>query len=219
MIEPNMATMLGFVTTDAAVPLPLLQRALKEAVDDTFNAITVDGECSTNDCVMLLANGASGVTVDAASYDALRRRAARRSAASSPSASSVAARAPPSWSRSRSPARRPPTEARRAAKAIANSLLVKTAIHGGDPNWGRLIAVAGRAGVAFELSRAAVAIGSIVLFANGRPYDENAPAVAEYLKGTDIDVSVDLGSGTAASTVWTCDLSAEYVKINAEYRT
>jgi glutamate N-acetyltransferase/amino-acid N-acetyltransferase len=110
-------------------------------------------------------------------------------------------------------------EARRAAKAIANSPLVKTAIHGGDPNWGRLIAVAGRAGVGFDLSRAAVTIGSIVLFENGRPHDERAPAAADYLKGKDIDVTVDLGAGNAASTVWTCDLSAEYVRINAEYRT
>ena len=110
-------------------------------------------------------------------------------------------------------------DARRAAKAIANSLLVKTAIHGGDPNWGRLIAVAGRANVAFELSRAAVAIGSIVLFRDGRPFDESAPLAAEYLKRKDVEVSVDLGSGSAASTVWTCDLSADYVRINADYRT
>ena len=109
--------------------------------------------------------------------------------------------------------------ARRAAKAIANSLLVKTAIHGGDPNWGRLIAVAGRANVAFELSRAAVVIGSTVLFKNGRPHDELAPQAAQYLKGKDISVSVDLGAGNATSTVWTCDLSAEYVRINADYRT
>ena len=111
------------------------------------------------------------------------------------------------------------TEARRAAKAIANSLLVKTAIHGGDPNWGRLIAVAGRAGVAFELSRAVVMIGPTTLFRNGRPHDEAAAEAAEYLKGTEIAVSVDLGAGPASSTVWTCDLSAEYVRINAEYRT
>jgi glutamate N-acetyltransferase/amino-acid N-acetyltransferase len=110
-------------------------------------------------------------------------------------------------------------EARKAAKAIANSPLVKTAIHGGDPNWGRLIAVAGRAGVAFELSRAAVVIGSIVLFKDGRPYDEAAPEAAVYLQGTDISVSVDLGAGHESSTVWTCDLSAEYVRINADYRT
>jgi glutamate N-acetyltransferase/amino-acid N-acetyltransferase len=110
-------------------------------------------------------------------------------------------------------------DARRAAKAIANSLLVKTAVHGGDPNWGRLVAVAGRAGVAFDLSRAEVAIGSTVLFKDGRPYDEGAPQAAEYLKGADISLSVDLGSGRKSSTVWTCDLSAEYVRINADYRT
>ena len=110
-------------------------------------------------------------------------------------------------------------DARRCAKAIANSPLVKTAIHGGDPNWGRLIAVAGRARVAFDLSRAAVAIGSTVLFKNGRPYDEAAPEAAGYLKGKDLTVSVDLGAGSASSTVWTCDLSAEYVRINADYRT
>src|SRR6059036_1741775 len=110
-------------------------------------------------------------------------------------------------------------EARRAAKVIANSLLVKTAIHGGDPNWGRLIAVAGRAGVAFNLSRAAVTIGSTVLFEAGKPHDDNAPRAAEYLKGKEIAVAVDLGAGHAKSTVWTCDLSAEYVRINADYRT
>src|SRR5262249_9035849 len=110
-------------------------------------------------------------------------------------------------------------DARRAAKAIANSLLVKTAIHGGDPNWGRLIAVAGRAGVAFELSRAAVTIGSTVLFKNSRAFDEEAPAAAEYLRGKELTVSVDLGAGDVSSTVWTCDLSAEYVRINADYRT
>ena len=102
---------------------------------------------------------------------------------------------------------------------IANSPLVKTAVHGGDPNWGRLIAAAGRAGVEFELSRAAVTIGSIVLFKDGRPYDEAAPEAAKYLRNDEIAIVVDLGAGTAWSTVWTCDLSAEYVRINADYRT
>src|SRR5262249_55053163 len=101
-------------------------------------------------------------------------------------------------------------EARRTAKAIANSLLVKTAIHGGDPNWGRLIAVAGRAGVAFDLSRAKVTIGPTVLFDDGRPYDERAAEAAEYLKRKDLAITVNLGAGGAASTVYTCDLSAEY---------
>jgi glutamate N-acetyltransferase/amino-acid N-acetyltransferase len=218
MIEPMLATMLAFVTTDAAVPLPLLDRALREAVNETFNAITVDGECSTNDCVMLLANGAGGATVDEGSYGAfvsaltavcreLALGIVRGGEGATKLVSVVVTGAASD------------AEARKAAKAIANSLLVKTAIHGGDPNWGRLIAVAGRANVAFEPSRATVAIGSTVLFKDGRPYDEGAPEAAEYLKGKDLTVSVDLGVGAASSTVWTCDLSAEYVRINAEYRT
>ncbi len=218
MIEPMLATMLAFVTTDAMVPKALLDRALGEAVNDTFNAITVDGECSTNDCVMLLANGASGASVDEATYGAFvaglttvcRELALGIVRGGEGATKLITVRVTGAASSG---------EARRAAKAIANSPLVKTAIHGGDPNWGRLIAVAGRAGVAFELSRAAVTIGSTVLFKDGRPYDEAAPEAAEYLKGTDLTVSVHLGAGNLSSTVWTCDLSAEYVRINADYRT
>jgi glutamate N-acetyltransferase / amino-acid N-acetyltransferase len=218
MIEPMMATMLGFVTTDAAVPKALLDRALLAAVHETFNAITVDGECSTNDCVMLLANGASGAAVDEASYGtflagltAVCRELALGIVRGGEGATKLVTVTVTGAAS--------PDEARKAAKAIANSPLVKTAIHGGDPNWGRLIAVAGRAGVAFDLGRAAVAIGHTVLFEKGRPYDERAAEAAEYLKGADLTVSVDLGSGGATSTVWTCDLSAEYVRINADYRT
>ena len=218
MIEPMMATMLGFVTTDAAVPKPLLDRALREAVDQTFNAITVDGDSSTNDCVLLLASGASGVTIDESSYAtfvagltavcqelalAIVRGGEGATKLVTVNVTGAASTA----------------EARKAAKTIANSLLVKTAIHGGDPNWGRLICAAGRAGVSFDASRAAVTMGSLVLFKDGQPHDELAPAAADYLKGTDLTIGVDLGSGSAASTVWTCDLSAEYVRINADYRT
>jgi len=218
MIEPMMATMLGFVTTDAAVPRPLLDRALRAAVDETFNAITVDGECSTNDCVALLANGASGAAVDETTYGAFLEGLTRvclelalgivRGGEGATKLVTV-----------RVTGAATDEEARRAAKAIANSPLVKTAIHGGDPNWGRLVAVAGRAGVAFDLARAAVTMGPVVLFKDGRPHDEAAPDAAVYLKGTDVTVAVDLGAGHAASTVWTCDLSAEYVRINADYRT
>jgi glutamate N-acetyltransferase / amino-acid N-acetyltransferase len=218
MIEPMMATMLGFVTTDAAVPPQLLDRALREAVDDTFNAITVDGECSTNDCVMLLANGASGVAVDQSNYDAfvqglksvcltlalgIVRGGEGATKLVTVTVTGAASNA----------------DARRAAKAIANSPMVTTAIHGGDPNWGRLIAVAGRAGVGFDLARASVTIGTTVLFEDGRPHDEASPQAAAYLKGKDIFVSVGLGAGRSSSTVWTCDLSADYVRINADYRT
>jgi glutamate N-acetyltransferase/amino-acid N-acetyltransferase len=218
MIEPVMATMLGFVTTDAAVPKALLDRALRAAVDDTFNAITVDGECSTNDCVMLLANGVSGAAVDEASYPtflagltSVCHELALGIVRGGEGATKLVAVTVTGGGTG--------AEARKAAKAIANSLLVKTAIHGGDPNWGRLIAVAGRAGVAFDLSRAAVRIGSIVLFKDGRPYDDAAPQAAAYLAGKELTVSVDLGAGNESSTVWTCDLSADYVRINADYRT
>jgi glutamate N-acetyltransferase / amino-acid N-acetyltransferase len=218
MIEPMMATMLGFVTTDAAVPQPLLERALREAVNDTFNAITVDGECSTNDCVMLLANGVSGVEVDESAYPefvagltGVCHELALGIVRGGEGATKLVTVIVTGGATG--------AEARKAAKAIANSPLVKTAIHGGDPNWGRLIAVAGRAGVAFDLSRAAVTIGSIALFKDGRPHDEAAPQAAEYLKGKDLTVTVGLGAGRASSTVWTCDLSAEYVRINADYRT
>jgi glutamate N-acetyltransferase/amino-acid N-acetyltransferase len=111
-------------------------------------------------------------------------------------------------------------EARKTARAIANSPLVKTAIHGGDPNWGRLVAVAGRSGSNFVLENAAVHIGPIELFSAGMPHDERASEAAEYLKGRDLLVAVDMGTGgRGTSQMWTCDLSAEYVRINAEYRT
>ena len=218
MIEPMMATMLGFVTTDAAVSPGMLDRALREAVDATFNAITVDGDSSTNDCVLLLANGASGVTVDDAAYGtfvegltAVCRELALAIVRGGEGATKLVTVNVTGAASS--------ADARKAAKVIANSLLVKTAIHGADPNWGRLICAAGRAGVAFDESRAAVTVGTIVLFKDGQPHDEFAPQAADYLKGTDLTVGVDLGSGTASSTVWTCDLSAEYVRINADYRT
>jgi glutamate N-acetyltransferase / amino-acid N-acetyltransferase len=218
MIEPMMATMLGFVTTDAVVPKPLLDRALREAVDDTFNAITVDGDSSTNDCVMLFASGASGAIVDDSSYAAFRdgltevcRELALAIVRGGEGATKLVTVNVTGAASTE--------EARKAAKVIANSLLVKTAIHGGDPNWGRLICAAGRAGVAFDASRAAVTIGSLVLFKDGQPHDDLAPAAADYLKGTELTIGVDLGSGSASSRVWTCDLSAEYVRINADYRT
>lgn len=219
MIEPHMATMLGFVTTDAAVEPALLQRALKEAVDATFNAITVDGECSTNDCVFALANGASTVRLEETDYALLvealtsvcRPLAIGIVRGGEGATKLITVKIVGAASND---------DARQTARAIANSLLVKTAIHGGDPNWGRLVAVAGRSGSAFVLDRAAVRIGPVELFSAGAPHDERAADAAEYLKGRDIVVEVDLGTGGAGqSEMWTCDLSAEYVRINAEYRT
>jgi glutamate N-acetyltransferase / amino-acid N-acetyltransferase len=219
MIEPNMATMLAFLTTDAGVEPALLQRALKAVVNDTFNAITVDGECSTNDCVLVLANGASGVHFGEEDYpvlvDGLRQvcepLAIGIVRGGEGATKLVTVRVTGAVS---------DAEARQAARAIANSPLVKTAIHGGDPNWGRLVAVAGRSGSSFVLDSAAVRIGPIELFSEGTPHDERAAEAAEYLKGSDLVVAVDMGTrGSGTSQMWTCDLSAEYVRINAEYRT
>ncbi len=219
MIEPNMATMLAFLTTDAAVDARMLRQALADACDDTFNAITVDGESSTNDSVFLLANGASGVRVGPADYhrfvDALREVCLElalgivRGGEGATKLVTV-----------RVTGGATDACARKAARAIANSPLVKTAIHGGDPNWGRLVAVAGRSGAHFDLAGARVEVGGVVLFEQGRPFDERAPQAAAHLRQKDVSVLVDLGTGGPhEARIFTCDFSADYVKINAEYRT
>jgi glutamate N-acetyltransferase/amino-acid N-acetyltransferase len=219
MIEPRMATMLGYLTTDADVSPAMLRQVLEESSRYTFNAITVDGESSTNDCVFAMASGASGVHIDAALYPSLFAgfrvvalelalgivRGGEGATKLISITASGAASEDDAWT---------------VARVIANSPLVKTAVHGGDPNWGRLVAAAGRAGVPFSLDQATVRIGSLVLFSDGQPHDELASRAAEYLRGQEIDIEVNVGtSGSGRATMYTCDLSAEYVKINAEYRT
>jgi glutamate N-acetyltransferase/amino-acid N-acetyltransferase len=219
MIEPLMATMLGFVTTDARVEPALLQRALKAAVEDTFNAISVDGECSTNDCVFALANGASGTTIEEDDFPTLL--AALKQVCEALAIAIVrGGEGATKLITIRVTGALTAQDAKTTARAIANSPLVKTAVHGGDPNWGRLVAVAGRATRTLVLDRARVRIGSIELFSDGSPHDERASQAAEYLRGTDIDLEVDLGTGgSGEARMWSCDLTAEYVRINAEYRT
>jgi glutamate N-acetyltransferase/amino-acid N-acetyltransferase len=219
MIEPNLATMLGYLTTDAGVEPHLLHRALRDACDDTFNAITVDGECSTNDSVFALANGASGVRIDGALYGALVEglRAVSLELALGIVRGGEGATKLVTVSVTGAASR---ADARLAARAVANSPLVKTAVHGGDPNWGRLVAVAGRSGAAFVLERARVTVGDVVLFENGLPFDDRAPEAATALLAPEVTLTVDLGTGgQAEATIWTCDLSADYVRINSAYRT
>ena len=219
MIEPMMATMLGFITTDADVPPALLQRALREAAKDTFNAITVDGEASTNDSLFALASGASGVRVDEDLYPALvegllavARPLALDIVRGGEGATKLIA--------VNVHGARTEEDARRVARTIANSPLVKTAVHGADPTWGRILAAAGRSGTMFDVQRVTVRVGGVRLFENGLPHDEAAPQAAEHLKGKEITIDVGLGEHPGSSaTVWTCDLSAEYVRINGEYRT
>lgn len=219
MIEPNMATMIGFLTTDAAVPPALLRRALQLSARDTFNAITVDGECSTNDSLFALASGTSGVVIDEETYPALvdgllavSRELAVAIVRGGEGATKVIAVTVADA--------RTMDEARQVARTVANSPLVKTAVHGADPNWGRIVAAAGRSGVAFDINRLTVHVGGTLLFERGLPHDESAPVAAGYLKGTQVQIDLNLGSGGGVSaTIWTCDLSAEYVRINGEYRT
>jgi glutamate N-acetyltransferase/amino-acid N-acetyltransferase len=218
MIEPNMATMLGFIATDAQVSPALLHRALVESARDTFNAITVDGECSTNDTLFAMASGTSGVTIDEALYPALvdgllsvSEPLALGIVRGGEGATKVIAVSVYDA--------RTLDDARQVARTIANSPLVKTAVHGADPNWGRIVAAAGRSGVTFDMQRMTVRVGGILLFENGLPHDESAPKAAEILKRDTVDIEVSLGGGDASATIWGCDLSAEYVRINGEYRT
>jgi len=219
MIEPKMATMLGYLTTDVAIEPAVLAGALKRVVSETFNAITVDGECSTNDCVFALASGSSSVTVtredDPTLLEALQAVAAhlaREIVRGGEGATKlVTVRVVGAGSHA---------DAWLAARTIANSPLVKTAIHGGDPNWGRLVAAAGRSGAAFTLDQSSVSIGNVPLFVRGVPHDDRTDEAAEVLKASELSVTVDLGAGGShEATMWTCDFSAEYVRINAEYRT
>jgi glutamate N-acetyltransferase/amino-acid N-acetyltransferase len=219
MIEPRMATMIGVLTTDARVEPDVLARLLRRVCDETFNAITVDGECSTNDCVFAMASGESGVAFardDAPELvEGLRAVAGHlareivRGGEGATKLVTIAVTGAASLD-----------DARLAARTVANSPLVKTAIHGGDPNWGRLVAAAGRSGADFSLDRASVAIGDVPLFVAGVPYDERAEAAARVLANREICITIDLGArGSSSATMWTCDLSAEYVRINGEYRT
>ncbi len=219
MIEPDMATMLGYLTTDADVSPAMLDRALRAAARDTFNAITVDGECSTNDSLFAMASGASGVRIDDDLYPALlagllhvsRDLALGIVRGGEGATKLVAVTATGAAS---------DDDARRVARTIANSLLVKTAIHGADPNWGRIVASAGRSGIRFDLGSVTVRVGDVVLFEDGLPHDERADEAEALLRQESIAIAIDLGTGGAGTaTIWTCDLSAEYVRINGEYRT
>ena len=219
MIEPRMATMLGYLTTDAVVEPVVLAGALRRVVDRTFNAITVDGECSTNDCVFALASGASGIVItrddDPRLIEpmlAVAAHLAREIVRGGEGATKLVT--------VHVTGARTDADAWLAARTIANSPLVKTAVHGGDPNWGRLVAAAGRSGADFSLEGASVSIGDVAVFVRGVPHDERADAAAGVLQAAEVTITVDLGTGGAHdATMWTCDLSADYVRINAEYRT
>jgi glutamate N-acetyltransferase/amino-acid N-acetyltransferase len=218
MIHPNMATLLTFVTTDAHIDGAALRPMLRAAADDSFNAISVDGDTSTNDTLLVLANGASGVRVDTVDgsvfLDALTAVCldlARAIVADGEGATKVF-EVQVSGADSTN-------DARAAARTITTSNLVKTAIHGADPNWGRILAAAGRSGAKVDAGKASVRIGGVSVFDKGAPRPFDAAALRALLERPEIVIELDLGLGDATARAWGTDLSAEYVKINAEYTT
>jgi glutamate N-acetyltransferase/amino-acid N-acetyltransferase len=221
MVHPDLATLLGFLTTDAAVREDFLREALREVVATSFNMVSIDGDSSTNDTVLVLANGLAGG--EAIDRDSLRaavftealgaacRHLARAIARDGEGATRLIE---VKVSGAASPA-----DARLAARAIVNSPLVKSAVHGGDPNWGRVLAAAGRSGAALAADKLELCIGDICLVRGGCPVPFANGEVAKHLGGTDIYIELDLNIGPAEAVAWGCDLSEEYVTINSEYTT
>ncbi|KAG0163466.1 hypothetical protein DFQ28_011629 [Apophysomyces sp. BC1034] len=226
MIHPNMATLLGFMVTDAEVKPELLQKALKYAADRSFNAISVDGDMSTNDTISVLANGASGVKIESEGpdYELFRDRLTEfaaqlaqlvvRDGEGATKFVTIHVKGGETFE-----------SAKQAASHIATSMLVKTALYGQDANWGRICASLGHSGVDLDPSRVSVKFlptdGSkpLQLMENGEPEVVNEERASEILKMEDLIIEVDLNLGNSDAKFWTCDLSHEYVTINADYRS
>ncbi len=220
MIAPNMATMLAVLLTDAALPPSAAQALLAEAAGATFNCISVDGHMSTNDSVLLLANGASG-TEPLAGAEREPFRAALREVCEELATAVVADGEGATHLVTidvRGCASR--EAALRIARSIADSPLVKTAVAGCDPNWGRIVSAAGYAGVPFDPARVNLRLNGALLYDCGAPADFDAEAVSQSMRSSrDTHVELTLGEGQASARFWTTDLTAEYVRINADYHT
>jgi glutamate N-acetyltransferase / amino-acid N-acetyltransferase len=220
MIAPNMATMLAFFTTDADVAASQLGRALREAVGESLNRITVDGDTSTNDMAVVLASGAVGPRIDGGGtcFDAFRaalQQAARGLAEMIVRDGEGATK----LAEVRVEGARTAAEADRLARTVAESPLVKTALHGGDPNWGRILAAVGRSGVEVDIDTVDIWLGDVWVAEAGhaRAYEESAAHAA--LLADPIRIRIRVGAGPASGWMWTCDFSREYVHINAHYRS
>jgi glutamate N-acetyltransferase/amino-acid N-acetyltransferase len=235
MIHPDMATTLAFVTTDAAVSPSLLQRCLWRAADLSFNRMLVDGDTSTNDMIAVLANGASGVAIgnggarEAVGDCGVPEAESAEVAAFQEALNGVLIDLARAVARDGEGATklitievtgaRSEEDALRVGRTIAGSPLVKTAVHGADANWGRIVAAAGRAGVPIDPARLRVALCGLEVLAPGFVSNYSEEEAHNRLLGDDIAITVDLGMGSAHATLWTCDFSAEYVAINASYRS
>ncbi|KYC40680.1 arginine biosynthesis protein ArgJ [Scytonema hofmannii PCC 7110] len=230
MIHPNMATMLAFVTCDAAVSPALWQQMLSRAAEKSFNSITVDGDTSTNDSLIALANGQSRTPAITEMGTEAEKLEAMLTAVCQHLAKAIARDGEGATCLVEVQVTGAHDEhtARQVAKTIAGSSLVKSAIFGRDPNWGRIAAAAGRAGVPFEQENLKIRLGDFLLMEKGQPQDFDRAAASEYmkkaasgayLKEDTVLISVSLGNGNGFGTAWGCDLSYDYVKINAEYTT
>jgi glutamate N-acetyltransferase / amino-acid N-acetyltransferase len=224
MIAPNMATMLAFITTDIAITPAVLDSALRKAVDVSFNCMTVDGDTSTSDqCIILASGAAQNPILDTPTGSEFEKFVSALTTVCVDLAKKVA--------RDGEGATKLVTvevsgalsdaDAKQVARTIAESPLVKTALFGNDPNWGRLMMAAGRAGIAFNPDQASATLAGIEVFRNGVPTQFDKTAASNAMKTSDVTVTVDLGipNATGRATVYTCDFSYEYVKINAEYTT
>ncbi len=222
MIHPNMATMLGFVTCDAAVAPTLWQEMVSRACDRSFNQITVDGDTSTNDMLLALSNGQSGTSgimeADSAAAQKLEAMLTEvciylaKAIARDGEGATCLIEITVSGANNQA-------DARIVAKTIAGSSLVKSAVFGCDPNWGRIAAAAGRSGVIFDQTCLDIHLGDFVMMSQGTPQTFNRDAASSYLKSDTVQINVKIGDGAGVGTAWGCDLSYDYVKINAEYTT
>jgi glutamate N-acetyltransferase/amino-acid N-acetyltransferase len=230
MIHPNMATMLGFITCDAAVSPSLWQEMLKRAVDKSFNQITVDGDTSTNDSVIALANGQSRTAAITELDERGQRLEGMLTEVCQHLAKAIArdGEGATCLVEVNVAGAIDDTAARQIARTITGSSLVKSAIFGRDPNWGRIAAAAGRAGVAFRQEDLRITLGEMVLMDKGQPLPFDRPTASQYLRDAaagaylqndTVAIGVTVGDGPGSGTAWGCDLSYDYVKINAEYTT
>ena len=221
MIHPNMATTLAFVATDAAIAPSLLQKTLQDVTSRTFNAISVDGDTSTNDTLLVLANGGAGAPKIKKESKAHRAFTAELEEVCRSLALQIVADGEGAQRVIEIDVHGAKSEAaaRRIAETIATSPLVKTAFAGGDPNWGRVFAAAGRSGVTFDPSLVDINMAGIPVLRRGRPLDFNERAASNRLLADHVHIVMHLHAGTAAARYWTCDFTAEYVRINASYRT
>ena len=221
MIHPDMATLLAFITTDAEVEPDFLQDALAEAADASFNMISVDGDTSTNDTVLLLASGAARTGIISAASPEAPGFKARLAAVCIHLAKALVrdAEGATKLFEVRVHSATDAASARMVARTITTSPLVKTAVYGADPNWGRILAAAGRCGAPVDPEKTDLSIGGLKLLAGGRPVDYDAGEVSRQLKMSEIIIDIGLNLGNATATAWGCDLTPEYISINADYTT